>query len=360
MRKWPALVLLSAFAVACADDEPTGPSPAPMTTSETNGRIVAMTRNMYIGADVDRVIAALSGLSGEDPQTALTAVLQEFVATDLPTRLNALADEIAREQPHVVGLQEVSTLGVNLPAEFGFPPVQADFLAGLLQALALRGLSYHTVSNLNFTFSLLGGAIALEDRDVLLVSDALPLTDPAHGTYSCPPLCIPVNGLGTLSRGWVRATTRIGSRTITFVSTHPESGDISQIAMLRAGQMQELAGTLANLSGPVVLLGDLNDTPGSAALQVLANAGFIDSWPVAGTGDGNTCCHATSLQSGALTKRIDYVLARGGFLTGNGSLVAGAKAKVIGAAAADRVAGAFGSIWPSDHGGVVLSLPMAR
>ncbi|HKP28486.1 MAG TPA: endonuclease/exonuclease/phosphatase family protein [Gemmatimonadales bacterium] len=359
MRKWHALVLLSAFAAACSDDDPAGPTPAPMTLSETNGRIVAMSRNMYIGADVDRVIAALSGLSGEDPQVALTAVLQEFIATDLPTRLSALASEIAREQPHVVGLQEVATLGINLPAEFGFPPIQADFLAGLLQALALRGLSYHTVSNLNFTFSLLGGAIALEDRDVLLVSDALPLIDPAHGTYSCPPLCIPVNNLGTLSRGWVRATTRIGSRTVTFVSTHPESGDIPQIAMLRAGQMQELAGTLANMSGPVVLLGDLNDTPGSAALQVLASAGFLDTWPVAGTGDGNTCCHATSLQGGAFTKRIDYALVRG-FLTGNGAVIPGAKATVIGESAAERVNSAFGAIWPSDHGGVVLSLPMAR
>ena len=360
MRKWRALVLLSALAMACSDTDPMAPKAVPMTTSETNGPIVAMTRNMYIGADVDRVIAALSGLSGEDPQVALSAVLQEFVATDLPTRLNALAEEIAREQPHVVGLQEVSTLGINLPPEFGFPPVQADFLAGLLQALAIRGLSYHTVSNLNFTFSLLGGAIALQDRDVLLVSDALPLIDPAHATYSCPPLCIPVTGLGTLSRGWVRATTKIGSRTVTFVSTHPESGDIAPIAMLRAGQMQELVGTLANVSGPIVLLGDLNDTPGSAALQVLAGAGFVDTWPVAGTGDGLTCCHATNLQGGAFTKRIDYVMARGGFLTGNGSLVPGAKARVIGESAAERVAGAFGSIWPSDHGGVVISLPMAR
>src|SRR5262245_23330809 len=67
MRKWHALVLLLALTAACSDDDPTGPNPAPMTTNLTNGPIVAMTRNMYIGADVDRVIAALSGLSGEDP-----------------------------------------------------------------------------------------------------------------------------------------------------------------------------------------------------------------------------------------------------------------------------------------------------
>ena len=360
MWKWLALVLLSVLTAACSDHDPTAPKPGPMLKNETNGPIVAMTRNMYIGADVDRVIAALSGLSGEDPQVALAAVLQEFVATDLPARLNALADEIAREQPHVVGLQEVSTLGINLPPEFGMPPMQADFLAGLLQALAARGLSYDTVSNLNFSFSLLGGGITLVDRDVLLVHDALPILSEAHGTYSCPPLCIPVPGLGTLSRGWVRATTKIGSRTVTFVSTHPESGDIPQIAELRAGQLQELVGTLGSVSGPVVLMGDLNDTPGSGPLQVLASAGFVDAWPSAGTGAGLTCCHATNLQSGGFTKRIDYVMVRGGFLTGNEGQVAGAKARVIGESPAERVAGAYGLIWPSDHGGIVVSLPMAR
>ena len=116
MKKLHALLVLSALAAACSDDNPVGPSAEPMNRNETNGPIVAMTRNMYIGADVDRVIAALSGLSGEDPQVALAAVLQEFVVTDLPTRLGALAEEIARERPHVVGLQEVSTLEREPPA----------------------------------------------------------------------------------------------------------------------------------------------------------------------------------------------------------------------------------------------------
>lgn len=360
MRRTNGWLLMAALGVACTDQkDSTGPTPDP-ANDDASGRVVAMTRNMYIGADVDRVIAALAGLSGEDPQAALAAVLQEFIGTDLPTRLGALAEEIARERPHVVGLQEVSTLSVNLPSEFGVPPMQADFLAGLTQALALRGLSYHTVSNLNFRFSLLGGGIGLEDRDVMLVSSALPILAESHGSYACPPLCVPVSGLGVLSRGWVRATTKIGSRTVTFVSTHPESGDLPQIAQLRAGQMTELIGLLASVTGPVVLLGDLNDTPGSTALQLLAGAGFVDVWASIGAGAGNTCCHATDLQSGAFTKRIDYVMVRGGFLTGTGRVVTGGTAKVIGETANARVQGASGLIWPSDHGGVVVSLPPAR
>lgn len=360
MKPMMTALLLATLTAACSDDNPMGPTSGVMTRNETNGPIVAMTRNMYIGADVDRVIAALSGLSGEDPAAALGAVLQEFFGTDLPARLNALAEEIAREQPHVVGLQEVSTVDVNLPAEFGIPSIQADFLAGLTQALALRGLSYQTVSNLNFQFSLLGGGIAIEDRDVMLVRSSLPILGQAHGSFSCPPLCVPVPGLGTLSRGWVRATTRVGNRSITFVSTHPESGDLPQIAQLRAGQMQELAGMLGSVSGPIVLLGDLNDTPGSAAHQVLTGAGFVDVWASLETGPGYTCCHATHLQSGGFIKRIDYVMVRGGFLTGNGGVVPGARVKVIGESANERVQGAFGLIWPSDHGGVVVSLPPAK
>ena len=71
-------------------------------------------------------------------------------------------------------------MSVNLPPEFGFPPIQANFLDGLIQALALRGLSYHTVSNLNFQFSLLGGGIGLVDRDVILVSSYLTLARPGE------------------------------------------------------------------------------------------------------------------------------------------------------------------------------------
>ena len=241
------------------------------------------------------------------------------------------------------GCRKSRGLSVNLPAEFGFPPLEANFLDGLIQALAVRGLSYHTVSNLNFQFSLLGGGIGLEDRDAMLVSSELPLLDQAHGTFSCPPLCIPVPGLGTLSRGWVRATTKIGSRTVTFVSTHPESGDQPQIAQLRAGQMQELAAGLSAVSGPVVLMGDLNDTPGSLMHQVLAGAGFVDVWQSIESGPGYTCCHATHLQSGAFSKRIDYVMVRGGFLTGNGKVVGGAQVKVIGESAGEQVQGAYGA-----------------
>jgi hypothetical protein len=80
---------------------------------------------MYIGADVDRIIAALSGLSGEDPQVALAAVLQSSFATDLPgasMRWRRIARSAACGGP--AGSLDAR---VNLPPEFGFPRCRPTF-----------------------------------------------------------------------------------------------------------------------------------------------------------------------------------------------------------------------------------------
>ena len=56
MRKLSSLFLLTALLAACSDDNPLSPTPQTvMPGNDTNGPIVAMTRNMYIGADVDRL-----------------------------------------------------------------------------------------------------------------------------------------------------------------------------------------------------------------------------------------------------------------------------------------------------------------
>lgn len=353
--------LVLALAGACAD-ESVGPSPeVGLSKDIPNAPIVVLNRNMYIGANVDRVIAALAGISGEDPVAALQAVLQEFVATDLPARLNAMAGEIARYRPHVVGLQEVSGLSVNLPPEFGIPSFQAEFLAGLQQALAARGLSYRVVSNLNFQLAVLGGAITLRDSEVLLVESSLPILESAGATFSCGTLCTPVPGLGTIKRGWVRAEAEVGNRRITFVSAHLESGKQVSDAAMRLGQVSELVETLSGRAGPVVLMGDLNDTPGSSMHRQLNASGFVDVWTsLRGSEPGFTCCHASNLQSGSFDHRIDYIMVRGGFLDGTGRVIPGARVEVLGETTGEMVPGTFGPIWPSDHGGVLATFPPAR
>lgn len=352
------LALLALVAtIGCQDGAiPSGPDAPELSPGQAAVPIVVMTRNMYVGGDVDRVIGALSGVTGEDPAAALGAVLQELYVTHLPARINALAEEIARERPTVVALQEVST--INIP----FVPYTADFLAALQQALLARGLSYTAHANINFAFTGIAGmGIELADSDVLLVESSVDVVQSANGTYACPGLCIPgLPGIGDLTRGWTRVDARIAGRLVTFVGTHPESGDPPPIPMLRAGQVQALVAGLPD-DRPVVLMGDLNDVAGSPMHQVLAAAGFIDAWAAIHPDQaGNTCCFDSNLLSGSLAKRIDYVLVRGGFTDGTGRLVGGAWARLIGASDAEKVTGPAGAIWPSDHAGVVVSLPPRR
>jgi len=89
-----------------------------------------------------------------------------------------------------------------------------------------------------------------------------------------------------------------------------------------------------------------------AALQ---QAGFRDVWAEHGTGAGFTCCHDPDLWAGALAKRIDYVLTRGGFDTGPGDLVGGTRISVL-----DPALASGGPAWPSDHAALLVKLPPAR
>jgi hypothetical protein len=85
--------------------------------------------------------------------------------------------------------------------------------------------------------------------------------------------------------------------------------------------------------------------------QTFTGAGFTDTWRALRPGvTGNTCCETADLsnQLPQLIERIDFVFARGVAVQGQIDLV--------GDVPADRVAGAAGPVWPSDHAGVVLNL----
>lgn len=72
--------------------------------------------------------------------------------TAFPLRAEALADEVAKARPHVLGLQEVSQIDVDLNP-VGVPLViHQDFIAILQAALAARGLNYvvaASIENIN-------------------------------------------------------------------------------------------------------------------------------------------------------------------------------------------------------------------
>lgn len=353
MNKTMLSVALTAMALTACSDTMTGPEAEVRRGGFPAGPVMVMTRNMYVGADLDAVIAALVSPDPEDDQAAFVAAIQTLLANDLTTRANALADEIARYRPHVVGLQEVSTIDITVP------PMQVDihqdFLATLLGALSVRGLSYRVgAANLNFHLTgILGLPVSLQDSDVLLVDDRVEVLAGSGAVFSCGQLCLPL-GFGTIQRGWARVDARVAGHPVTFVSTHPESGDQSPIPLIRTGQIAELAALLGTTS-PVVLMGDLNDVPGSDMHGVLMQAGFTDVWQALGTGDGNTCCHNATLDGGSMVKRIDYLMVRGDVALDHQT----ARVVRFGAEAGERVTTPQGrAIWASDHAGLVALIPL--
>ena len=118
--------------------------------------ITVMTRNIYLGADINRPVeAALTAQAqGKTPQEIVAAlaiatdVTRRIVdETNFPVRSKLLAREIATAKPDLVGLQEVA-LWRSGPLELdkvGVPnatTVDHDFLATLLADLRAAGTPY--------------------------------------------------------------------------------------------------------------------------------------------------------------------------------------------------------------------------
>lgn len=346
---------------ACTADQPTAPEALPSNMMDQHlaahgaAHISAMTRNLYIGADVDKVIAALASPDPTDDIPALLAALAVLQATDFPTRAAAIAGEVAINHPDVIGLQEVSRLDVDLTA-FGIPAVvHQDFLAILLSALEAKGLHYRVAASIQNTAAAPIPGISLVDFDVLLVRDGRVSVGPdvVARNYS--------NNIGavapgvTIIRGWVAINATIDGHPYTVASTHLESGSAPGLDQLRAAQVSELAASLAGATR-VVVLGDFNDIPGSLMYQVMTGAGYADTWgELRPRQPGYTCCQVEDLsnQVSVLDQRIDYVFARGAGGP-HGRLLG--EIRLVGNQPHDRVAGPAHRIWPSDHAGLAALL----
>ena len=355
-RVLPLLAL--ALATACStSDAPLVPSEPAVPSHSVNGarNITVMTRNIYIGADVDAVIAALASPDPSDDLPTLLAAIAVLQQTAFPVRAQALAAEIARSRPHIVGLQEVTELQVNLTG-LGIPVnIDLDFLPILLDALAARGLNYTVAAQVtNLTAAPLPG-ISVTDHDVILV-DASRVTVGSGVVARTYALNLGVVAPGVdIKRGWVRIDADVEGMPVTVASTHLESGGFPGLDALRAGQLGELVASLGSAS-PAVILGDLNDVPGSYMYGVVTGAGFSDTWASLRPGvSGATCCHPSDLsnQVASFTQRLDYVFARG--LGGAQGRLQG-RISILGDQPGDRVTGPSYPLWASDHAGIVMEV----
>jgi endonuclease/exonuclease/phosphatase family metal-dependent hydrolase len=323
--------------------------------------ITVVSRNVYIGADVDAVIRALFSEDPGDDLPALFTAIETLEKTSFGVRARALAAELARTRPHFVGLQEISNVDIEIPL-LGVS-MSLDFLAILQEELAQRGLNYVVAAQVENSNVLLtpipGSTIQVVDFDVIMVDAERVSFDAASvvaQNFS--------NNIGELApgvnvvRGWVAITAEVRGILFRVVNTHLESGnDNPALPQLRAAQAIELV-TLLGDANPAIFMGDMNDVEGSLMYQVVTGAGFRDVWEeVNGHRDGYTCCHEPDLSNmsgrGVLNQRIDYVFVRGA--AEHGGRLSG-RARLLGDDVGERVAGPEYRIWPSDHAGVVATV----
>ncbi|TFG44181.1 MAG: hypothetical protein E4H41_08065 [Gemmatimonadales bacterium] len=324
------------------------------------GEVSVMTQNLYVGADVDAVIAALASLDPDDDIPALIEAVATIERTDFPARARAIAKEIRRTRPDVVGLQEVSTIQVIIPP-LGVN-VNLDFQEILLDALAAAGLNYEVAIRLeNFTASPAPG-ISLTDADVLLVDPSRVQVLGASGHTFQANLGVVAPGVD-LQRGWVEMTAVIDGKTYTFASTHTEgTGPDELLLQLHAAQIGEMVASLGDAS-PAIVMGDFNAQPDSPAYQLMEAGGFTDVWlALRPRVRGYTCCQLADLSNPrpAFGERIDYVWTRGlGELRGRHSLLG--QIGRYGDVPSDRIRNSAGAlIWPSDHAGVIANIMLPR
>ncbi len=283
------------------------------------------TRNIYLGANLNAVLAATTP---EELAMAVDAAVAEINATDFPTRADALADEIASDRPHLIGIQEATLFRCDTPSDGQFQPPNAsgtcpvrgsgDYLADLLAAvnshpeLVERGLSYVTVAavqNADLESPCFGPLVCnipidarLTDRDAILArSDILGSVTPipyilgcANAPVSSGVIGVPNTGcnfqaaapaLGSeILRGFVGVGVTIDGQTIQFVNTHLEvQGELvgnnspTGQAFFQAAQTQEFIALLdafAIPGVPIVPVGDYNSSPEDPLLVTVPQPPF--------------------------------------------------------------------------------------
>jgi endonuclease/exonuclease/phosphatase family metal-dependent hydrolase len=346
---------MAILAMGCSDESSSepgtvlGPGTEPGAASNASPRVKVLTRNLYVGTDVDAVIGALQTPDPGDDLPTLIAAIETLRRTDFPSRASAIAGEIARVRPHVVGLQEVSQVDLVLPP-LGVD-IHLDFLPALLAQLSVRGLDYVLAAQIRNIEAQPIPGVSLVDYDAILVDRRRVKLLETNASSFAANLGEVAPGV-VLRRGWVTAKGVVRGVTYTFASTHLESGQLPGLDQLRAAQAGELVQVLADAHS-VVLMGDLNDVPGSPMHQVLVGAGYQDVWAAFRPGEsGFTCCHALDLSNPVqqFDERIDYLLVRHPGRDFDGWI------DLVGEDPADRIAGPEGLIWPSDHAGLVASL----
>jgi hypothetical protein len=371
MKRLFTLLLGATVVIGCVDRTPMDVSSnrsavAGLDAAAGSGPgITVMTYNVYYGTDPEPLLSVTD--PNEIPVVAIPiwALAQQ---TNFPERAGALAAEIAKQRPHLVGLQEAALWRVQSPSDLATPATDVvyDFLALLVDSLAAHGQSYvlaaanaTTDIELPVLVGFDGGIplfddVRLTDRDAVLVRGDVAWSNAQSDKFNAH---IDLLGSGVYE-GWASVDATIDGQTYRFVTAHLE---FQQAAPIQELQAQELIDLLQDETRPTILVGDfnsdasgLNPAKATASYGKLLDAGFVDSWNRSGyTTAGLTCCQDKDLLNrfGTYDERVDIIFTRNLPLrTPAGALLS--SRLLVGDRPGDRT---NSGLWPSDHAGVVAT-----
>ncbi len=375
------------------------------------GEIDVMTQNQYLGADLAPLLEAATSGGTFDPMafnSALVEALKEIAASSPAERIRALAEEIARRKPDVVGLQEAYTFecapipGVQVLPNTGChdPLIKnafTDHLEDTEAALREKYVVAGRVTNLKvgpIPFQVNGSPalLSIADRDAILVRKGLHAravkfacrpSDDGCNYATRPPKLVLGDLTIAIERGFLAVDVTIRGWDYRVFNTHLEqrllAKNLPETRLLQVGQAYELLSTALTtwsrwdgLSKTVIVIGDINSDPSDTIpvppypatlpglplpvltpYAVFTSNGFTDVWTLRPhPKPGLTCCQAEDLTNGRseLYERIDMI-----FTLPRPSHVM--DVKLLGNKKRDKTdPPPHGGLWPSDHAALAATL----
>ena len=201
------------------------------------------------------------------------------IGMDKKLDLQRIAEVINKEKPDLVGLQEVDR-GVQRTQRI-------DEIAELSK---LTRMEYAFAFNLPYQGGQYGVAIL----------SRFPIRATEHRLYK--------NLREAERRGFIRAEVRIGGRLVHFVTTHLDY----QHADGRLFEAQQMLAGLSEVKGPLIVVGDFNDTPAGETSRLMLKQ-FDDAWirhDYRVWSDGSQRPEGFSYPADKPAKRIDYIFTR--------------------------------------------------
>jgi endonuclease/exonuclease/phosphatase family metal-dependent hydrolase len=378
-----ALLLGAAFVPAAATS-------AQAAKPDDAGSVTVMTRNIYLGADINRpVVAATAAQQAGGGEAEILLALgrathetREIVdRTDFTVRSELLAGEIADTTPDLVGLQEVALwrsgpfnlAGIAAPSA---QTVDYDFLEILLDDLEEEGVAYEAV-NIGMRADVEAPAFAsfpgdpttrnvrMTMRDVILMRSDSGLSVVGEGDAKYD-VNLEVEIAGTpmnFDRGYNYVDVEHAAGVdLRFINSHLEAFS-SDIALAQAVQLVTQAAATPRTT---VIACDCNsdplnssvksfDTyPHKAPYEFIVGAGFEDMWLAKWPAQRGWTAGLSELVNDTTTRgfdhRIDMIFAR----PAAGETIRVRHGQVTGDKKGDRDKAT--GLWPSDHAGVVIKL----